>query len=469
MTKIRLKDFSKKSIVNNKLYKNLNGATLITLDTSICEVVADNKDSTEPILDIRKGEEENYVEITTFGYVGRFTYAKVEFDISYRFGDVLLDRMITKVNDFDVKSLDSESKPSNKKSSNDSLAMKILYMNFIFRLEKLSMLGIPKSYERIEHHDSKLKGQIDINRFIKKDMPYQGKISSVSYEQCYVQDILDVLYGALKVVEGSMQKLVDDRLFQIKNLIYNHADRRFVNERTIENAIYHKSIQNSLYAEFKQLLEISGYIIRNNNKQEYKANATFRGLIFDVSLLWESYLYELLKEKFEVDDWKVIHEDECDVYHNMFFARGLKPDIVIKNKNLKKIIVLDAKSKSMKFQRGGGDGAWGDLDRSDFFQINTYMTYYNQQGYEVLAGGLLYPIEAEFDCRFNDEIECIEDYRNRKAHSESWFGSSNTNTKFIVDGIDLFAIDDDSKILDIKNREDAFIERIKQLSGDIQT
>ena len=418
MAKIELKDFLPKIVENPQLYKALEGISILTIDTSVCDVVGSDK-KIEPIMEIRRGELENNVEITPFGYVGKFSYEKTEFDITYRFGDRLLDRMITKVNNFNIKSLGYEAKNS-KKSKTDSLAMKILYMNFILKLEKLAVLGIPKSYQRIEHHDNKFKGQLDINRFIKKDMPFQGKISSTSYEQVYVQEILDVLYGALIIVESNMSKLAGDRLFQVRNLIYHHAHRRFVDERTIENAIYHKSIQNSLYGDFKQTLEISSYIIRYNNQLEYKANNIFSGLIFDVSLLWENYLYRLLKESLEDDGWQVIHEDEISVYEGKFYERNMYPDIVIKNEGYKKVIVLDAKSKSMKFDGRNNFGA-GDLDRNDFFQINTYMTYYEKQGYEVIAGGLLYPMEGEFF-----ENDC---------HGDNWFGNNATN--FIVDGIEL--------------------------------
>jgi 5-methylcytosine-specific restriction endonuclease McrBC regulatory subunit McrC len=443
--KILLKDFSKEVMENDKLYKKLNGATLITLDTSICEVVGDTKNS-EPILEIRKSIEENCVEITTFGYVGRFTYANMEFDISYRFGVSLLDRMVAKVNNFDIKSLEFEAKPSKSKSADDSLAMKILYMNFILKLEKLSILGLPKSYERIEYHDRTLKGQVDINRFIKKDIPFQGKISSVSHEQRYVQEILDVLYGALVVVEKSMQTLVDDRLFNVKNLIYNHANRRFVDERTIENAIYHKSIQNSLYGNFKQLLEISSYIIRHNNKQEYKANTMFSGLIFDVSLLWENYLYRVLKDSLEDVDWEVIHEDKLFVYTDNFYARHMYPDIVIKHE--KRILIFDAKSKSMKFKGRNQYGA-GDLDRSDFFQIHTYISYYKNMGYDVIAGGLLYPMNSKID--------------TTKTHSKGLFGIDE-KTKFIVDGIEF--CHDKMSFRGILCRERRFIQRVKKLIGE---
>jgi 5-methylcytosine-specific restriction endonuclease McrBC regulatory subunit McrC len=170
-------------------------------------------------------------------------------------------------------------------------------------------------------------------------------------------------------------------------------------------------------------------------------------------------------------DWEVIHEDTLTVYENQFYSRHMYPDIVMKKDN--KIMVFDAKYKRMKFRGRDNNGA-GNLDRNDFFQINTYMAYYDKQkDLDVITGGLLYPIEKEFDCRFNDE-ECKEDYKKLKAHSNNWFG--NDKTKFIVDGIDLSYIEkhvqenmdekDKSKIRmdNILNAENNFINRIKKIS-----
>ena len=470
-----LKDYSTSTILystNDKLYKTVTQGGITTLNTTICEVVGD-KQKIEPILEIKKGDKENEIVITTFGYIGKFSYLGVNFNIGYRFGDVVLNRMISKVNDFEVKSLSLEADNTRKTKKVDNLVLKILYLNFIFKLEKLSVIGLPKSYLKIEHHDNKLKGQLDINRFIKKDMPFQGKTSSTFYEQHYVQDIVDVLHGALSIVETNMKGFVNNRVFQIRNLLNHHANRVFVDERTIENAIYHKSIQNSLYSDFKGILEIARYIINYNSNLAYKKDKFLNGLILDVSLLWESYLYKLLKENFEDDDWEVIHEEKLPVYDGLFYQRHMYPDIVIKNKRLKKLIVLDAKSKSMNFIEGIGNGKRGDLDRTDFFQIHTYMSYYKNHEYDVIAGGLLYPIKKEFDCRFKDPKNCKEDYKEKKAHFDNWFGD--INTKFIVDGIDLSYIERNTKgVLDerekekirmnnILNAENNFIDRIKQI------
>jgi 5-methylcytosine-specific restriction endonuclease McrBC regulatory subunit McrC len=162
------------------------------------------------------------------------------------------------------------------------------------------------------------------------------------------------------------------------------------------------------------------------------------GFVIDVSKLFELYLIKLLRLHFS-NEWEVIHEDPLPVYNHLFYSRNMFPDIVMKKDN--KVMVFDAKYKRMKF-RGTKDGIW-DLDRNDFFQIHTYISYYKNDGYDVIAGGLLYPMETKYK-----QEECL---------SQTLFGKNN-QTKFIVDGIELVNITD---INSIKQSEENFINRIK--------
>ncbi|MGJ0336045.1 5-methylcytosine restriction system specificity protein McrC [Aliarcobacter cryaerophilus] len=115
----------------------------------------------------------------------------------------------------------------------------------------------------------------------------------------------------------------------------------------------------------------------------------------------------------------------------------------------KDVIVFDTKYKKMQMRDRYKNG--GDVDRNDFFQINTYMSYYQNQNFNVKIGGLIYPIEKSF--KENKDI----------CHSETWFG--NPDTKFIVDGIDLSNLKEDkeNKFAPILKREQKFIQGIRNL------
>ena len=315
----------------------------------------------------------------------------------------------------------------------------IIYYMFLQKLEKAFLLGVPKSYTSIHHHDMKVKGKIDINRFIKYDIPFRGKISSVSREQKEIQEIIDVLYKAISIIEKDKSNFNIKNISHIKTHFKQHKSNKFVSNETINKAIKSKALLNPIFAPYKQVLEYAKLIIKSNNLEEKeKADKETFGFLINVAELFEIYVTKLLQKEFP--DWSV-SSPKIELYPTQFFARKIIPDIVmIKDKD---VMVFDTKYKRMLFRGRDKYGA-GDLDRNDFFQINTYMSYYKNQGYNVKVGGLLYPMEKEFN-----QDECYD----------SWF--SNNETKFIVDGIELSV--DKIKIDDIVKSEIAFIDRIKEL------
>jgi len=394
----------------------------------------DAKNEDDLIISIRKDNENNYIA-QTGNYIGKFVWDGLEIDIKSRFSNVFLERMLNFANDV---YLDDVSVSGNESKDLDISKFIICYM-FVQNLEKAFLLGLPKSYRSVKHHDMKLKGKIDINRFIKNDIPFKGKISSVSREQREIQEVIDVLYKAVKIIES---KFNTKNISHIKTHLKQNKSNMFVSNETITKAMNSKALQNPIFAPYKKVLKYAKFIIDGNNiEQAHKGKNETYGFLIDVSELFEMYLYKLLQQKFP--EWEVIHEDDLGVYSGLFYERRMLPDIVMKKD--KKVMVFDAKYKRMTFKNRYQYG--GDLDRNDFFQINTYMSYYQNSGYEVIAGGLLYPMEGKFDAN--------------RCHSQEWLG--NKNTKFVVDGLDLSQLGD-KKIEEI---EVDFIERIKNLIAKI--
>ncbi len=316
---------------------------------------------------------------------------------------------------------------------------------FIQKLEKAFLLGLPKSYKSIKHHELKLKGKVDINRFIKYDIPFKGKVSSISREQKEIQEIIDVLYKAIKIIDQN--DFTTKNISHVKTYLKQHKSNKYVSNEIVTKAIKSKALQNPIFLPYKKVLEYAKFIIDGNNLEEKKdgKERTF-GFLVNIAELFEIYLVKLLQNNFS--DWQVLHEPELDAYEEpLFYHRHMYPDIVMKKDN--DIMVFDAKCKKMLMRDKYHFG--GDVDRNDFFQINTYMSYYNnQKATNLIAGGLLYPIEEEFD--------------KAKCHSENWF--ENDKVKFIIDGLDLHGIHeckDEEAMSFIRKREMSFIERIQKL------
>lgn len=412
---------------------------------------------------INKENTNNY-DIQTGNYIGKFKYNKDDIDIKSRFSDLFLKRMLNFANDVyldDVSVFDAQ---NNEKNSLDYSKFIIYYM-FIQQLEKAFLLGLPKSYVSVNHHEMKVKGKININRFIKYDIPFKGKISSTSREQKEIQEIIDVLYKSITIIEKESKNnngISIKNILHIKTHLKQHKSNRYVSNETVNKAIKSKALQNPIFSPYKKVLEYAKLIIDANNLEEKKdADKETFGFLVNVAELFEIYLVKLLQHR--MPDWNIQHDrdNKISLYKEQFYSRHMYPDIVMKHKYNNKVMVFDAKYKRMTFKTGGGDGGYGDLDRSDFYQIHSYMSYYNnQENTTLIAGGLLYPISSEFDCRFSNDEKCNKEYTDKKAHSDSWFGSS--KTKFIVDGIDLSK--DNLSMDDILESENSFIERIQKIS-----
>ncbi|WNL34436.1 hypothetical protein QT384_10410 [Arcobacter cryaerophilus gv. pseudocryaerophilus] len=401
------------------------------------------KNEDDLIISIKK-DGENYLA-QTGNYVGKFVWNGLEIDIKSRFSNTFLERMLNFTNDI---FLDDVSITGNKIDKDFDISKYIIYYMFVQNLEKAFLLGLPKSYRSVEHHEMKLKGKIYINKFIKYDIPFQGKISSVSREQKEIQEIIDVLYKAVKIIDKNNKAFLKN-ISHIKTHLKQYKSNNYVSNETINKAIKSKALQNPIFAPYKKVLEYARFIINGNNIEEKNdgKQETF-GFIINVAELFEIYITKLLQKEFS--DWYVesphLRLDER-FGKTYLYSRKIIPDIVmIKDKN---VIVFDTKYKKMNFNYVKGNGV--DVDRNDFFQINTYMSYYQNQDFNVKIGGLLYPIEKSF--KENKYI----------CHSETWFG--NLNTKFIVDGIDLSDLKEDkeNKFSQLAKREQKFIEGIKNL------
>lgn len=372
--------------------------------------------------------------ITTGNFIGEFTYAGRQFSIGSRFSDVFLKRILNFSNDIYFDDVDAL--PLKKSDSASSFSRLILRYLFVQSLEKAYLLGLPKAYTAIHDDSLSVKGRLNISRFIQQAIPFRGKLPTISREMMEVPDIVDTLYKALQIVERgiadecsdaikrskdkSKKQTSSDVLENVRHVI-NHlrearSGKSFTNE-ILTRAKTHKALQNPIFSPYKTVLRYAEYIIRTDSMQQSKANVdvNFSGFLVNVAELFEIYVTKLLQRS--LPDCKV-HSPEIVVHAGKFFERKIIPDIVIENE--KKILVFDTKYKRMKFM-GRSNCGMGDLDRADFFQINTYMAHYAHQSEKTLiAGGLIYPI-------------CSTIPQNRLPEEDHW--SQNPEVKFCVHGI----------------------------------
>ena len=385
----------------------------------------------ELIISTRMQDDGLYVQ--TGNYIGSFSHNGIDIEINSRFSNKFLERMLNFANDIYIDDVSLGKSIDAKKN----LSKIIIHYLFIQALERVFLLGLPKEYKDKSYHEAKVMGKVDMAKFIKKDVPFAGKISSTNRERQDISDIVLLLHKALKIVQKESKELIKP-VINTLSYLNETREQRLVTPNVVHNALNSKALHNPIYTPYKKVLEYASLIIENEDAGTKSNGKQNLGFLVDVAELFEIYMRKLLQKEFK--DWSIT-SPKIELYKDKFFARKIIPDIVMSSGD--KVLVFDTKYKRMNM-RGKDQYGLGDIDRNDFFQINTYMSYYQNQGKNVIAGGLLYPMNK---------------FSKDKCHSYSWFG--NLNTKFIVDGIELANLNE-SSIDEIKIKENEFISRIKE-------
>ncbi len=377
--------------------------------------------------EILEKEKEYFVQ--TGLYAGVLFYKGCKINITTKYGDAFLKRMLNFVNDIYV---DNEQIKAKRDETENQFLFIIAYL-FIQSLEKAAVLGLPQQYKKHQERSHKVRGNIDFNEYLKRDIPFKGKLTSNFRERLYVQEIVDVLYLSLRKLEILFGREIHSRLLGLNQLLKQHYSGRYVSYETIQKAKVHQSINNPMYSGFKKVLDYAEIILLDkglipDNESERLAT---NGYLFDIAELYELYIEKLLSRGFP--EWLVNGQEEIRIYQQQFYNRCMFPDIVMRHRANGKVVVFDAKFKKMEMKNG-------DVDRSDLHQIHSYSGYYRNN---LIASGLIYPLS-----RPNEVV---------KAHSKSIYGNNENEVNFIVDGI---YVSEAHSMKELIKNEQAFLSRI---------
>lgn len=384
-----------------------------------------------------KIQQEKEFIIQTGLYAGILFHKGCKINITTKYGNTFLRRMLNFVNDIYV---DNEQIKAKKDETENQFLFIIAHL-FIQALEKAVVLGLPQQYEKHQERSHKVRGSIDFNDYLKRDIPFQGKLTTTFRERMYVQEIVDVLYLALRKLETVFGKEIHSRLLGLSQLLKQQYSGRFASYGTIQKAKTHQSINNPMYHGFKKVLEYAEIILLNKDVMldNEKQNLATTGYLFDIAELYEIYLEKLLSRNFP--NWFVSGQVEIPIYQQQFYRRSMFPDLIMKHKASGKIIAFDAKFKKMEMQSK-------DIDRADLHQIHSYSGYYQN---DLIASGLIYPLSKKIDFEY--------------SHTESLYGSTSNDVHFVIDGIFVF---ENQTMRELIESENEFIKRISYLCNRMQ-
>ena len=321
-------------------------------------------------------------------YIGTTQIGSSTIEIKPRFGNGWLEYLLADVFHFRLTKSENE----RDKSSWNELMRRIFWHLWVNKFTVANQYGLPRKTAKRIHQGIQIRGHLNARKSI---LPFFMKRQVVSeYREKEVDDaICRIVYKAYSILaQRDMRKsAVPSHIQESLNDLYSLYQGHPI---SISPRDYHDISYKSIYLSWKPLVDFSWQIIQQDSLCKHKnVKGESFSLFLDMAEIWEAFLRKKLGEGLE--GWRVWSAEECEqkVYGNTFFGRIIIPDIVLQrvgNDGKDEFLVFDAKYKQM---RGNKD----DVDRSDFFQIHTYIQYFQQTQGRVLLGGLLYPLSIDIN------------------------------------------------------------------------
>lgn len=354
-------------------------------------------------------------KIRTNNIMGFISYNNTQIKISSRFAndneDYFLHYMLMKVLNLNIINL------KHNKAHDDSFDF-LIYM-FISFFKKALRQGLFKQYKLIKHNDCHVKGTIDINRYIKNNIPFNGKISYNTREYSYDNNITQLIRHTIEYI-NTKNRYILNYDSEIKNYVQQIFYSTSSYEKNKRDRIINKNLKklsHPYYYEYEPLRKICIQILRHEKLKYGSDDNTVYGLLFDGAWLFEEYLNTFLSKG------NFIHAENRTPKKNginlLNKAWRVYPDFYKFNN-----IVLDAKYKSLNSNE--------NIDRNDKHQIISYAYTLNAK-----KAGFIYPIESD-NYKYDDYIGHLNnEYNNSECKIYKYAlkipSAKNNNFKSIKD------------------------------------
>jgi len=238
-----------------------------------------------------------------------------------------------------------------------------MLLAFVFRrrLLEANAVGLFKQYQTLEHNDARIRGRIDVNEHLRRNIPFCGKIAYSTREITFDNPTNHLIRHALAKANREWPLILSG--YGLTNLRHDleqntpswqpgdvvNCIRRKENRAPIKHPFFHVA--------YEPLRQVSLAILRDEGASLYQQNQEAEGVIFDGASLWEEYLWTILRPHgFEHTEntkkkgaWKPL---EGVSFYPDFFHRKTRT-------------ILDAKYKSDGNRQGDAQQVLGYM-----FQLN---------------------------------------------------------------------------------------------------
>ena len=264
--------------------------------------------------------------------------------------------------------------------------LEIFISMFLEELSKLVQKGIKSDYVQKEENLKFLKGKLKISEQIKQNSVHKERFfveyqefSSDRVENRLIKTTLEYLYKKSK--SNKNQQRIREFLFVFDEIKISH------NIKTD----FEKIKLNRQMKDYEQVLLWCKTFLLENSFSPYKGNDIAFALLFDMNLLFESYVYDYLKKNSKFKNIKNQDKKHHLAYEDEKGKFALKPDIVIDDGK----IIIDTKWKILSESKSNQG-----ISQSDMYQLYAYGKKYKSENLyliypkdEVVEGNLYHYYE----------------------------------------------------------------------------
>ena len=316
-------------------------------------------------------------EIKTGNVIGFLGCGQEILTISSRFSDKsnnhFLHYLLQKVLNINLTSLDIGLSPE------DKLYQLLIYF-FPKYLQAALRKGLYKEYQRFFHNDSHVKGAVDVGNHLKKNLPFMGNIAYTTREFTYDNPLMQLIRHTIEYIKNqkSFGALLDSNRENMTEITRVTPAYKLANRAKIIRMNKIKPLRHAYFREYRKLQELCLMILNREKHGLGYQEQKIHGILFDVSWLWEEYVYTLLPKDFihprnkdKTDGISIFLNDENHKRRD----RKVYPDFY----DLERKIVLDAKYKKL-------EDTEKRINREDLFQLISYSYIL-----EAEKAGLVFP------------------------------------------------------------------------------
>ena len=329
------------------------------------------------------------------GFIGR---NKTHLSIHSRFADngkndYFLHYMLQKVAKINLFSL--------QHTMDDDNVFDFLLYIFPLYLKKAITQGVFRQYVTHNYNDANVRGVVNVNRHIRCNEPFNGKIAYSTREYSYDNDLSQLIRHTIEYIKkytGGNEILNIDS--NTKNAVsqiisatpsYDYNKRQNIINRNL------RPIAHPYYFEYTPLQRLCLQILRHEELKYGQKEDEIYGVLIDAAWLWEEYLAEIIQEKY--NHYTKDSKPTFSLFKNRY--QQIIPDYL----SLDMGTVADAKYIPLNEKK------WYEEDSSSataiYYKTITYMYRFCSK-----TGYLLYPYPGEKPSRITEEIKTEKDEVN---------------------------------------------------------